>query len=96
MGPILILYYSRHGATAALARAIALGVESTGATAMLRTVPELVTVEEDGEPSTDPASGPPYVSLQDLKTWKVTAFQNINMLLVLKHVHFWIPDSAKF
>ena len=89
MGPILILYYSRHGATAALARAIALGVESTGATAMLRTVPELVTVEEDGEPSTDPASGPPYVSLQDLKTCSALALGSPtrfgNMAAPLKH-----------
>ncbi len=89
MGPILILYYSRHGATAALARAIALGVESTGATAVLRTVPELVTVEEDGEPSTDPVSGPPYVSLQDLKTCSALALGSPtrfgNMAAPLKH-----------
>jgi len=37
---ILVLYYSRHGATQALAQLIAEGVESVpGATARLRTVP---------------------------------------------------------
>ncbi|HWT17014.1 MAG TPA: NAD(P)H-quinone oxidoreductase, partial [Patescibacteria group bacterium] len=40
MTEILILYYSRHGATAELARQIARGVgEMAGATARLRTVP---------------------------------------------------------
>jgi NAD(P)H dehydrogenase (quinone) len=36
---ILVLYYSRHGATAALARQIARGVEAGGAEANVRTVP---------------------------------------------------------
>ena len=37
---VLILYYSRHGSVAALAEKIAVGVAATGATAMIRTVPD--------------------------------------------------------
>ena len=36
---ILVLYYSRHGATAEMARQIARGVELGGLEARLRTVP---------------------------------------------------------
>ena len=36
---ILVLYYSRHGATAQMARQIARGVEMAGMEARLRTVP---------------------------------------------------------
>ena len=36
---VLVLYYSRKGATAAMARHIARGVEAAGAVARLRTVP---------------------------------------------------------
>lgn len=38
---ILILYYSRHGAVAALADKIAIGVQQAGAEAMLRCIPPL-------------------------------------------------------
>ena len=42
---ILVLYYSRNGSTEAMARHIALGVESVAGTeAVLRTVPEISTV----------------------------------------------------
>jgi NAD(P)H dehydrogenase (quinone) len=37
---VLILYYSRHGSVATLAEKIAVGVAATGATAMIRTVPD--------------------------------------------------------
>jgi len=40
---ILVLYYSRHGATAEMARQIARGIEQTGLEARLRTVPAVST-----------------------------------------------------
>ena len=65
--PILVLYYSRHGATHQLAELIAEGIESIpGATARLRTVPAVSNVTEATE-SDIPASGPPYVEASDLK-----------------------------
>lgn len=89
MAPILILYYSRHGSTAALARAIALGIEAEGATAKLRTVPSLKTLEEDDSPPTEPESGPPFVTLQDLKECSGLALGSPtrfgNMAAPLKH-----------
>jgi NAD(P)H dehydrogenase (quinone) len=64
---ILILYYSRYGATSEMANMIARGVEEvSGATAKLRTVPEVSTVCEVGSESI-PDSGAPYASLDDLK-----------------------------
>lgn len=63
---LLVLYYSRHGATRKLAEAIAHGIDSVpGASARLRTVPAVSSVAEAVEP-TIPASGPPYVELRDL------------------------------
>ena len=63
---ILVLYYSRHGATRKLAEFIAQGIESVpGVEARLRTVPAVSTVTEATEPDI-PADGPPYVDLQDL------------------------------
>ena len=64
---LLVLYYSRHGATRQLAELIAEGIESVpGATARLRTVPEVSAVCEATE-SAIPASGPPYVEHKDLQ-----------------------------
>jgi len=66
MGEVLILYYSRYGATAEMARQIARGVEEVaGMTARLRTVPAVSTVCEATEESI-PESGAPYVSETDL------------------------------
>lgn len=63
---ILILYYTRHGATHAMARQIAHGVEQIdGANALLRTVPAVSTVDEAVAPSV-PDSGAPYVTLEEL------------------------------
>ncbi|MGB7481812.1 MAG: NAD(P)H:quinone oxidoreductase [Burkholderiaceae bacterium] len=63
---ILILYYSRHGATRKLAELIAQGVESVpGCDARLRTVPPVSTVVEAGAPAI-PDEGAPYVELDDL------------------------------
>ncbi|MEM5325420.1 NAD(P)H:quinone oxidoreductase [Paraburkholderia sp. JHI2823] len=67
MKPILVLYYSRHGATRELARAIAQGIDSVpGAEARVRTVPPVSTVCEATEPDI-PSDGPPYVELHDLE-----------------------------
>jgi len=66
MSYILVLYYSRHGATAEMARMIARGVEEGGLEARLRTVPAVSTVCEAVEDSI-PDSGAPYASLDDLK-----------------------------
>ncbi|MTW21146.1 NAD(P)H:quinone oxidoreductase [Allochromatium palmeri] len=66
MSYILILYYSRHGATAEMAHHVARGVEAAGFEARLRTVPAVSTVCEATE-ATIPASGAPYVELDDLR-----------------------------
>lgn len=64
---ILVLYYSRHGATFAMARQIARGVEQvTGIEARLRTVPAISAVTEATEPAI-PESGAIYCSEEDLK-----------------------------
>jgi NAD(P)H dehydrogenase (quinone) len=63
---ILVLYYSRHGATRRLAELIAQGIESVaGCEAVLRTVPAVSTVAEATEPAIPP-SGAPYVEAADL------------------------------
>lgn len=67
MSYILILYYSRHGATAAMAHQIARGVEETPTLeARLRTVPAVSTVCEATADSVPP-SGAPYVTIDDLQ-----------------------------
>lgn len=67
MKNILILYYSRHGGTAAMAQYVARGVDSVeGMEAVLRTVPDVSEVCEAVADSV-PASGAPYVTLDDLK-----------------------------
>jgi len=66
MTDILVLYYSRHGATAALAREVCRGVESVpGMAARLRTVPRVSSTVETSEDRV-PASGPPYATARDL------------------------------
>jgi NAD(P)H dehydrogenase (quinone) len=63
---ILVLYYSRHGATRKLAELIAQGIESVpGVDARLRTVPAVSTVAEATEPDI-PSTGAPYAELRDL------------------------------
>lgn len=67
MKPILVLYYSRHGATADMARLIARGAEEiTGMEAKLRTVPAVSSVCEATEDSI-PEAGDPYATLDDLR-----------------------------
>ena len=67
MSDILVLYYSRNGATEALAREVAKGVDGTpGMAARVRTVPGVSAVTEATEDPV-PASGPPYANSKDLE-----------------------------
>jgi NAD(P)H dehydrogenase (quinone) len=64
---ILVLYYSRHGATRLLAEAVASGIDGVaGARARVRTVPPVSTVVATAAPPV-PAEGAPYVELTDLE-----------------------------
>lgn len=64
---ILVLYYSRYGATQHLAQLIARGIESVeGIEARIRTVPPVSTTIEAVDP-TIPPSGAAYATLDDLK-----------------------------
>ena len=64
---VLVLFYSRFGATADMARQIARGIEEVpGMQARLRTVPQVSTVCEAVEDGV-PESGAPYASADDLK-----------------------------
>jgi NAD(P)H dehydrogenase (quinone) len=66
MAKILILYYSRDGATAEMANLVARGVGTEkGAEAVLRTVPEVSAVCEKTA-DTIPGEGPVYATLDDL------------------------------
>jgi NAD(P)H dehydrogenase (quinone) len=66
MSDVLVLYYSRYGATEALAREVCRGVDSVkGMAARLRTVPPVSAATEATEDSI-PDSGPPYVISADL------------------------------
>jgi NAD(P)H dehydrogenase (quinone) len=63
---ILVLYYSRSGHTAQLARLIARGIEEVpGMRARLRQVPPVAPVTEVAQPP-EPEEGAPYVERQDL------------------------------
>jgi len=64
---ILVLYYSRYGATEKMAQHVARGVEEVpGMQARLRTVPAVSTVCEATEDNI-PAQGAPYASVDDLR-----------------------------
>lgn len=66
MGEILVLYYSRGGSVARLARQMARGVaEVPGMMARLRTVPAVAAVTQTAQPAV-PEDGAPYVSTADL------------------------------
>jgi NAD(P)H dehydrogenase (quinone) len=67
MKEILVLYYSRYGATAEMAQRIALGIESVpDCQARIRTVPPVSAVCEAIE-DVIPDTGPPYATLDDLR-----------------------------
>ncbi|MDY6994635.1 MAG: NAD(P)H:quinone oxidoreductase [Pseudomonadota bacterium] len=64
---ILVLYYSRYGHVAQMAQKVARGIEEVPqCQARVRTVPPVSTVCE-ATTAPIPDSGPPYVSLEDLK-----------------------------
>jgi NAD(P)H dehydrogenase (quinone) len=64
---ILVVYYSRNGSTAELARQVCRGVESvTGARARLRSVPP-VSAESERPVTPVPPAGAPYATLEDLR-----------------------------
>lgn len=64
---VLVLYYSRQGATAAMAQHIGRGVEMvSGMTARLRTVPAISATTEQSEDDI-PETGPLYCELDDLR-----------------------------
>lgn len=66
MTEILVLYYSRGGSVARLAKQIARGIgEVDGATARLRTVPPVAPVTVEAAPP-EPDDGAPYVEKRDL------------------------------
>ena len=65
--PILVLYYTQHGATLNLAREIARGINSVaGCEAVLRTVPKVSAVCE-ALAADIPAEGAPYATAADFK-----------------------------
>jgi NAD(P)H dehydrogenase (quinone) len=95
---ILVLYYSRHGATRKLAELIAQGVESVaGCDARLRTVPAVSTVAEATEPDV-PKEGAPYVELRDLEQCAGLAIGSPtrfgNMAAPMKY--FWDGTSSQW
>ena len=66
MPEILVLYYSRGGSVARLAKQVARGVgEITGMSARLRTVPPVAAVTQHASPP-EPEEGAPYVHARDL------------------------------
>ncbi len=97
---ILIVYYSRTGATRHMAEQIARGVESVeDAEAVLRTLPAVSTVTEAVEPEIPP-EGPPYADLDDLRHCDGLALGSPtrfgNMAAAVKHFldgtsGLWLP-----
>ena len=89
MAQVLVLYYSRSGATAELARQVCRGVESVpDASARLRTVPP-VSAENAAPVREVPASGAPYATLEDLRQMHALVLGSPtrfgNMAAPLKH-----------
>jgi NAD(P)H dehydrogenase (quinone) len=93
---ILVLYYSRHGATRQMAQLISRGVEQVpGIQARLRTVPEVSAVCE-ATASDIPDEGAPYATLDDLEQCIGIAIGSPtrfgNMAAAMKH--FWDGTSS--
>lgn len=99
---ILVLYYSRGGTTAELARHIARGITAQGDfSARVRTVPEVATVVEETAPPV-PAEGAVYCSKDDLRNCAGLALGSPtrfgNMAGALKHflddtVDLWLAGA---
>jgi len=67
MPEVLVLYYSRNGSTAALARQVCRGIDGVpGMRARLRAVPPVAPVTEVAAPPVPP-EGAPYVTHDDLR-----------------------------
>ncbi len=86
---ILVLYYSRTGHTAQLARLVARGVEEVAdSRARLRQVPPVAPVTETAQPP-EPGAGAPYVTHEDLAACAGLALGSPtrfgNMAAPLKH-----------
>lgn len=95
---ILILYYSRHGATAKMAQFLATGVESVpGCHARLRTVPAVSPTSEATTPAI-PDSGAPYVEMADLRECAGLALGSPtrfgNMAAAMKY--FWDGTASEW
>jgi len=86
---VLVLYYSRYGATMAMANLIARGINSiAGIEARMRTVPPVAPMTEVAVPPV-PIKGSPYVTLEDIKHCSGLALGSPtrfgNMAAPLKH-----------
>ncbi len=95
---ILVLYYSRYGATKELAHLIAEGIESvSGTNARIRTVPPVSTVCEATEAQV-PSEGAPYVEYSDLQECIGLALGSPtrfgNMAAPMKY--FWDGSSSEW
>jgi len=95
---LLVLYYSRHGATRKMADLICQGIDSVqGCEARLRTVPAVSTVTHASAPDI-PVQGPPYVELDDLRDCDGLALGSPtrfgNMASAMKF--FWDGTSAEW
>ena len=67
MTELNVIYYSRSGSVAALAREVCTGIDSvSGAAARLRTVPDVSAVTEATAEAV-PTEGPPYATIDDLQ-----------------------------
>lgn len=92
---VLVLYYSKYGTTRHMAQHIADGIEQTGLTARIRTVPEVATVTTASAPSI-PAEGELYCELSDLQHCSGLALGSPtrfgNMAAPMKY--FWDQTSS--
>ena len=66
MSRILVLYYSRNGSVAALAREISRAIEGVNGESRVRTVPPVSALASDVQDEV-PESGPPWVERADLE-----------------------------
>lgn len=92
---VLVLYYSKYGTTREMAQLIARGVEQTGLTAKIRTVPEVSAVTTAIVPSI-PAQGELYCSMDDLADCSALALGSPtrfgNMAAPMKY--FWDQTAS--
>ena len=98
MADVLVLYYSQGGAVKEMAQVIARGIESvSGVKACIRTVPK-VSANCEATESEVPATGAPYVELQDLEECIGLALGSPtrfgNMAAPMKY--FWDGSSSEW